>query len=76
MSSIRQHATTTRETTGLTPRWRAYDGRYHFIAQSSRGMALYCFLLDATGRDVEVGIDAEYSPDEAIIHFDRRVASP
>lgn len=50
--------------------WRAYDGRYYFIARSSRGMALYA-SHDAKGRDVEIGIDAEYTPDEAIIHFDR-----
>jgi hypothetical protein len=50
--------------------WRAYDGRYYFIARSKRGMALYA-SLDTTGRDVEIGIDAEYTPGEAIIHFDR-----
>lgn len=50
--------------------WRAYDGRYHFIARSGRGMALYA-STDTSGRDVEIGIDAEYTPDEAIIHFDR-----
>jgi hypothetical protein len=33
-------------------------------------MALYA-SVDTNGRDVEIGIDAEYSPDEAIIHFDR-----
>ena len=33
-------------------------------------MALYA-SLDTKGRDVEIGIDAEYTPDEAIIHFDR-----
>jgi hypothetical protein len=33
-------------------------------------MALYA-SLDTTGRDVEIGIDAEYTPDAAIIHFDR-----
>lgn len=33
-------------------------------------MALYA-SIDTSGRDVEVGIDAEYTPDEAIIHFDR-----
>jgi hypothetical protein len=30
------------------------------IARSSRGMALYA-SLDAKGRDVEIGIDAEYT---------------
>lgn len=50
--------------------WRAYDGRYRFIGRSKRGMALYA-SLDTTGRDVEIGIDAEYTPDAAIIHFDR-----
>ena len=50
--------------------WRAYDGRYHLIGRSTRGMALYA-SVDTTGRDVEIGIDAEYTPDEAIIHFDR-----
>lgn len=25
--------------------WRAYDGRYYFIARSERGMALYASLL-------------------------------
>jgi hypothetical protein len=50
--------------------WRAYDGRYYFIAHSKRGMALYA-SLDTTGRDVEIGVDAEYTPGEAIIHFDR-----
>ena len=33
-------------------------------------MALYA-SIDTSGRDVEIGIDAEYTPDEAIIHFDR-----
>ncbi len=33
-------------------------------------MTLYA-SHDTRGRDVEIGIDAEYSPDEAIIHFDR-----
>jgi hypothetical protein len=50
--------------------WYAYDVRYHFIARSARGMALYA-SIDTDGRDVEIGIDAEYGPDEAIIHFDR-----
>ena len=71
VSLIRQHATTTRKILECDEDlWRAYDGRYHFIARSSRGMALYA-LHDAKGRDVEIGIDAEYTPDEAIIHFDR-----
>ena len=50
--------------------WRAYDGRYHYIGRSNRGMALYA-SLDTTDRNVEIGIDGEYTPDEAIIHFDR-----
>jgi hypothetical protein len=50
--------------------WRAYDGRYYFMGRSARGMALYA-STDTTGRDVEIGIDAEYTLDEAIVHFDR-----
>jgi hypothetical protein len=50
--------------------WRAYDGRYHLIGHGKRGMTLWA-SLDTTGRDVEIGIDAEYTPDEAVIHFDR-----
>jgi hypothetical protein len=44
--------------------------RYYFIARSTRGMALYA-SFDAAGHDVEIGIDAEYTTEEAMIHFDR-----
>ncbi len=43
------------------------------LASSTRRRATMTLYAshDTRGRDVEIGIDAEYSPDEAIIHFDR-----